>query len=1122
MDRFTRGEKLFLFGAIVLAAAAGAFAWTNYARAFPEAHLSFVVNRTSSEPVAEAFLRQHAPEAAAVLSGRMHAAIFQVDDAAKVYLERELGLEKLGELTRGRQVRLWAWVHRWFRPLAKEEVRVSVSPEGEVTGFAHLIPEEAAGASLDEPAARAVAERLLAGGFGLDPGKLTFIESKREDRPHRRDWTFTFERTGWKAKDATYRMQVDVRGSEAAGYREYLKVPDAWTQGYQRLRAANNTTALVAFFGIALTVLAGVVVLFREGRRNNVRWRLVFLLTSVAFGLFFLLSLNDLPVAMFNFDTTGTYGAFLARQALSGLAGAGVQSLLIFIVVAAGEPMFRARFPNHLRVTALFERVGWRSRKFAFGLIVGYCLAVLFIAYQVAFYLVGSRFGVWNPADVPFDNLLNTSFPWLAVLFIGFYPAVNEEFMSRVFSIPLVEKLAHSKVAAVVVPAMIWGFAHANYPAQPFYIRGVEVSLTGLVVGVILYRFGVLPCLVWHYVVDAGYTSMLLVRSGNPYFMITAIAGTGALLVPLAITLVAAWRRGGFVDDPAALNAADPAPAEPAAAPAEQAAPIVAPPLSRVLPVALLLAASGVLLVWRAPDPGRDVGVQLRPAAVRQTAEGFLRGRGVDPARWRFVVTANKDVLGGESRRYLLEHGGIPEVARFAAEVPAWEVRVFRPEDREGWELAVDDAARKVVRFDHTLPEEAPGASLPADDARRRAAAALAAAGFDVGKLVFKEAQTQKRPARLDYTFTWKDPARSIGGAEYLLDVTVQGDVVDGLTRRLKLPEAWQRAREKSSVLNYARLAVAFGLVALLITHGLLAFYRGVRRGTVPWRPVLGLSAGVVVLLVAGLALAYPLVWANYPVSTPEALFRLSTLIGMAILTLLLAAMTVLVLGTLASCFPAARAAVSPVSRRPVAGATAASALAVVGGALALQGLVAVARNALPKAFSDAPVGIPGSTATVLPALGGLEGPLVAALLILGLVGVALHLWAGLTGVWVKALVATSFLVAVVPVAPGATSLEVVAGLARGVVLLGGGALLVGCVLKANPAAYLLSTAWLAALSVAAPLIGQPGAFYRWQGWLLLAVTAAASAWWLLRSGMQNSKGRMQNVETRPDGTVRG
>jgi hypothetical protein len=1099
MDRFTRGERLTMAVAIGVAAVAGIFAWHNFTRAFPEAHLSFVVNRATSEPVATAFLAEHAPAAAAALAGRMHAAIFRADDRAKVYLERELGLDELGTLTREGQVRLWYWGHRWFRPLTKEEVRVDVAPEGKVMGFAHLIPEDAAGASLDEAAARAVAERFLASAFGLDPAKLAFIESKREDRPHRRDWTFTWERAGWKAKDATYRMQVEVHGDEAASYAEYLKIPDAWTQSYQKLRAANNTTAIVAEFGILLTMLAALVVLVREGRRGNVRWRLAMLLTAVAFGLFVLMSLNELPVASYGFDTTGTYGAFLAGQVLRAVAGAGVQALLIFIVVAAGEPLFRARFPQHLRVAALFERAGWRSKRMVFGLVLGYCLAAVFLAYQVAFYLIGRKFGAWNPAEVPFDNLLNTSFPWLAVLFVGFYPAVSEEFMSRVFSIPLVGKLTHSRVASIVIPALIWGFAHANYPAQPFYIRGVEVSIAGLLVGIVLYRFGVVPCLVWHYVVDAGYTSMLLVRSGNPYFVVTALAGVGALLVPLAVALVAARRRGGFVADPALLNAAEPAPPQPPAVVAPAPAPIVAPPLRLVLPAGLVLVAAGVLLISHAPDPGRGIGVTRRPEAVRRAAEAFMRAHGADPAKWRFVVTANADVLGEAARRFLLEHGGVPEVAKFAREVPLWQVRAFRPLDREGWEFAVDDASDKVVRFDHTLREEAPATSVPVEEARRRAEAALASAGLDVPKLQFKEAKSEKRPARIDHTFTWKDPGRSVAGAEYLIDVTVHGDTVGAVSRRLKLPEAWERARSKATIASYGRLGVMVGIAALLVVHGLLVFYRGVRRGLVPWRTVLGAAALPAVAFVAATAVMMPLMWAQYPPSTPEALFRVSTLIGLAIGALLVATLAVLVLGALLACFPGARAAANPAARRPVAAVTAAAAAAAVGAALVLRGAVAWARAAWPTAFSDAPVGVPGSVASAFPALGGVAGPVVQTLLILGVAGLAIHLWSGLGTRRLKALYAAGLLLALLPVGPGATGAEVAAGLARAAVVLGGGALLARFVLGANPAAYVLTAVWLGVLGAAAPLIAQPGRFYELQGWGLLAVVAGATAWWVWR-----------------------
>jgi membrane protease YdiL (CAAX protease family) len=1098
MSHFSRTERTILLVALVLAAGAGVFAWTNFTRAFPEASLTFTVNRSTSRPVAETFLRAYAPAAAKALARHRHAALFRVDDDAKVYLERELGLARMGELVKSHQVRLWSWAHRWFRPLDKEEVGVEVAPEGDVVGFAHLIPEAAPGASLDEAAARVRAERFLHDAMGIAPVNVTFIESHREDRPARRDWTFTFERAGWKASQATWRMQVEVHGDEIAAYRQFLKVPDAWTQGYEKLRSANDTTALVAAFGIVLTLLAAVIVIFREGRRGNVRWRLVLLLSSIAFVLVFALHLNELPISAFSFDTTGSFGAFLARQVLSGFASAGGSALFIFVVVAAGEPLFRARFGGHLRITALFERAGWRSRRFTFGLILGYCLAVLFLAYQVAFYLVGKRFGAWNPADVPFDNLLNTSVPWIAVLFMGFFPAVSEEFMSRVFSIPLVERLTRSRIAAVVVPALIWGFAHANYPAQPYYIRGVEVATAGIVLGVILYRFGALPCLVWHYVVDAGYTSMLMVRSGNLYLATTAIAGTGALLIPLAITLVGAWRRGGFVDDPALDNAADPPPPQAPARAVPQPVAIEAAPLRRIAPVALVLAVIGGVLVWRAPDPGRGIGVTLRPAAVRRAAMAFLLEHGADPARWRLVVTAQGEVLSPLVRRFLLEHGGIDAVHRLAAQVPAWEVRALRPEEREGWQLGVDDPGGHVVRFDHVLREETPGASLSEAAARTRAEAALADAGFDIGKLVFKEAKSDKRPARLDYTLTWKDPARSVGDGEYLLDVTVHGDRVDGMERRFKLPEAWERAREATTARHYVLLAIKIAIVALLIVHGILGLFRGVRTGVVPWRAV-AWSAGAVTMVVAvGAALRAPLLWADYQAAVPEALFRTGTWVSTAIAVLARAGLAVLALGALTAFYPSARALGRANTRRRLAAASCLAALAALGAVLAFDGLQAFALSAWPTAFSDAPVSVPAAAATVVPPLATIGGRLLYALLALAGVGVAVHFWKTLRGGWLKAGCVAAALLALLPAGADATAPELAAGVIHAIVVLGGGALLLRLVLGENPFAYVLAAVWIATAATAAPLIGQPGAFYAGGGWALLALVAAASAAWLL------------------------
>src|SRR5207253_7713858 len=160
------------------------------------------------------------------------------------------------------------------------------------------------------------------------------------------------------------------------------------------------------------------------------------------------------------------------------------------VLAGAGEVLYRERLPRHLALPRLWTPRALASKRVFLAFILGYTMVAFFIAYQVAFYLIAARFGAWSPAETPYDDTLNSALPWVAVLFAGWVPALSEEFMSRAFSIPFVERLVRSRVAAIVISGFVWGFGHAAYPNQPFFIRGLEVGLAGCVIGILFYRFG--------------------------------------------------------------------------------------------------------------------------------------------------------------------------------------------------------------------------------------------------------------------------------------------------------------------------------------------------------------------------------------------------------------------------------------------------------------------------------------------------------------------------------------------------------------------------------------------------------------------------------------------------------
>src|SRR5713101_8777618 len=139
------------------------FAYKYFFRAFTEASVDFRVTRSEALQRAQSFVAGLGENA----SGYRSAIVFSVDDDAKTYLERELGLQQANQMMSA-QLHVWYWDVRFFRPQQEEEFYVRVSPAGNVVGYTHKIEEARAGATLDRAAAQAEAQNFLASRLGID------------------------------------------------------------------------------------------------------------------------------------------------------------------------------------------------------------------------------------------------------------------------------------------------------------------------------------------------------------------------------------------------------------------------------------------------------------------------------------------------------------------------------------------------------------------------------------------------------------------------------------------------------------------------------------------------------------------------------------------------------------------------------------------------------------------------------------------------------------------------------------------------------------------------------------------------------------------------------------------
>jgi membrane protease YdiL (CAAX protease family) len=909
-ERLRTSDYRFIAVCLVLFAGAAWYSAHNFYRAFPEASIDFRVGRDDAQVLAGRFLAGQGYHVA----GYRQASRFSFDDEAKTFLEREAGLEQANRIM-GTRVRLWRWAYRWFRPQQKEEYGVEITPAGELAGFRHQIPEEAARPAASAEQARAVAEDFLRSRMHRDPASLEFVEESDQTRPHRVDREFTWKEHDFNLRDATNRMAVTVLGDEVGGYREYLKIPEQWTRDYQRLRSRNDVAQIVDSALLVALILGLVVVIVKRVRRQDLRWRRAMVVGLVGMALSLCASLNQFPVNEFGYPTTDSYGSFLSQQLLQALLSALGAGGLLFLLIAGAETLYREALPNQISLGNLFRPRGLRTKRFFLGVILGITLAGIFIAYQTAFYIVAYRFGAWSPADVPYDNLLNTRFPWLFVLFFGFFPAVSEESLFRMFAIPFLHKLVRYLPVAVVLAAFIWGFGHAGYPQQPFYIRGVEVGIGGVALGLVMLRWGILPTLVWHYSLDAGYTALLLVRSHNLYFRLSGAASAGIVVLPLLVALVAYWWRGGFEPEGGLLNAdesaavEEPAEAVPAGCPPGPAATMAYRPLSnRVRLAAVAIFAAGLLsLLIPVSRFGESPKYKIPAGQARAGADAFIKQQGLDAVGFRHLTYPATYWTGDDSLagKYFLERRPVSFVSRLFERyrpVQHWMTRYFKSLDQEEVNVSVHPETGKVLGFTHTIPEDRPGADIAEDRARQIALAFAAAEGWDLAAMDLKESSSEKKKARRDYTLEWEaragDP-RNLDEAHYRVHVEVAGDRVSSLRSYWKIPEAYERSRERQNALSIAVLALRIGMIAAGIVYALWLLIQATRKGLVRWRGAIRLAVPATLLFALAWLLSFELMLKDYntaiPLETYQAVLYITLLMSVIFVFLILGAAAALI-----------------------------------------------------------------------------------------------------------------------------------------------------------------------------------------------------------------------------------
>ena len=815
----TNARDKLIIGLLLLAGLAGVLTYVRlYDSAFPSASLNLQITRSDAQRIGERFLKSRGFD----LSKYQSAITFGYDSEGKEFLERNLGLRTANKLMAGK-VKTWYWRVRWFKPLQEEEFSARISPAGEVIGFSHTIPENAKGKDLPHEEAGRIARGFLI-SQGLNPDRYQSSSDSSKKLPNRTDHYFEWKETGFDEKGATNRIYVSIAGDSVRSFGYFLKVPESWER-----KVANESgkgdllmtiaEAFAAILGIALlgTFLMAVT-------RRIIRWRFTLILAGALVAVQVAGSLNSMPIMRSFYSTTESMGSFFGSQIVTIITGAIGIALAMFVLGSSGDAVQRLAMPDRTPISALLTRRGISSRQFVRSSLAGFGLGLAQLGYVSLFYVIAMKyFKVWSPAEVPYDNTLSTALPWIYPITIGLSAAFNEELFFRLFSISFLKRYVKLTWLAVIAPAIIWAFLHSNYPQQPAYIRGLEISVYGIILGLVFLRYGIIATIVSHYTYNAVVSGTLLVKSDNLYFRSSGFVVMGLMLLPLIPAVISMFRKptealvgAGVEPLPPSGESTTPSrteetpPQEPPSKRVYQ--PHSARKLTALALISLALAIAGGVAFYHDYLPLEPFHVINRKTA-HIMAEQSLRKLRVNPRgymTYSYYSGDSTDLGATYIVRHLGQKAGTKLLEKELDDA-GWTAAWFKPLKKESYEIRLNPTGR-FDSWDHTVEEDAPGARLTQAKAWEIAESWLKTHGTDLSQYKLVDSSSRSLKRRTDQWFTWEKKKLHVADAKFRLSIKVQGSEVMSPSRFVKIPDEYERNEYKQTT----RMTIISGILDLI------------------------------------------------------------------------------------------------------------------------------------------------------------------------------------------------------------------------------------------------------------------------------------------------------------------
>ncbi len=278
-----------------------------------------------------------------------------------------------------------------------EEWNMFVTDTGEVRALRHTLPEDRPGATLDEAAARRLAQAAIVERLRLDPalGAVKEVSARPAKLKARTDWTFTYADTTVPAlPQGEPRVAVEIAGDEVAAAGRFIFVPEDWQRRDRAAESRNLILRVVIGVSFGGLLLGASVLGIIAWSRHQYAPRLFVMASSLMLIVSIVRSANNWPSVLAPLPTNAPLPLLVGGAIGIGLVGLTIAAVMVGLAFGA--------LPHRLGPSDLTGRDGLQL-----GLAAGLSgAAVTLVATSL-------RTPVW--AQVPDVSPLGTVMPLLQV-----------------------------------------------------------------------------------------------------------------------------------------------------------------------------------------------------------------------------------------------------------------------------------------------------------------------------------------------------------------------------------------------------------------------------------------------------------------------------------------------------------------------------------------------------------------------------------------------------------------------------------------------------------------------------------------------------------------------------------